>query len=352
MSRHTPFLALVAVLAVLVLTAPTAPGGSAPEGTLLVANRDGGSISFVDLALGIEIARLPIGPRIPHEVAVSPDGRWALTGEYGPGDDPGRRLVVLDVPNAAIAGYIELPVPSRPHSMVFLPGGRRAVATMQDADAIAVVDVLEREVLDVRPTGGREGHMVRIGPDGSRAYVTNRGAEGTLSVISLDRDSEPVVIATGEGAEGIAVTPDGREVWVANRRDATISIVDTDRLEVVETLESRPFPNRVEISSGGRAAVTNAMSGEEVGSFLRVYEVATRAVVGEVSLDEDGRLPSSSYGLLAHGSTAFVGDRAGRRILTFDLESPGPPTVLASAHEQPDGMAWSPLRVAALEGRD
>jgi DNA-binding beta-propeller fold protein YncE len=58
------------------------------DGTLLVANRTGGSISLFDLATGIEMARVPIGPAIPHEVAVSPDGRLALTGEYGPNDAP------------------------------------------------------------------------------------------------------------------------------------------------------------------------------------------------------------------------------------------------------------------------
>jgi hypothetical protein len=55
-----------------------------------VANRTGGSISLFDLATGVEMARVPIGPAIPHEVAVGPDGRLALTGEYGPNDAPDR----------------------------------------------------------------------------------------------------------------------------------------------------------------------------------------------------------------------------------------------------------------------
>ena len=46
----------------------------AQDGTLLVVNRQGGSISFFDLTTEVEIARIPIGPTIPHEVAVSPDG--------------------------------------------------------------------------------------------------------------------------------------------------------------------------------------------------------------------------------------------------------------------------------------
>src|SRR5690606_25596610 len=41
-----------------------------PGGTLLVVNREGGSISFIDLETSIEMARLPVGSVIPHEVAV------------------------------------------------------------------------------------------------------------------------------------------------------------------------------------------------------------------------------------------------------------------------------------------
>ena len=63
------------------------------DGTLLVSNRSGGSVSFIDLTTRVEIARVPVGPRIPHEVAVSPDGRLALTSEYGPNTSPGRHVI-------------------------------------------------------------------------------------------------------------------------------------------------------------------------------------------------------------------------------------------------------------------
>ena len=71
----------------------------AQDGTLLVVNRhaDAGSVSFFDLQTESEIARVPIGPGWPHEVAVSPDGRLALTAEYGR-ETPGERLGVFSVP--------------------------------------------------------------------------------------------------------------------------------------------------------------------------------------------------------------------------------------------------------------
>ncbi len=318
------------------------------EGTLIVANRAGGSISLIDLPTGLEIARLPIGPTIPHETAVSADGRFALTAEYGPNSAPGRHVVLIDVVGAEIVARIDLGPNSRPHSVLFHPDGRHAVATMQDSDQIAVIDLTSLRVVQTYPTGGREGHMVRLSPDGSRAYVTSRGAQGTLSVIFLDADRPPVVIDTGLGAEGISVSPDGREVWVANRQEETISVIDTESLKVVAEIPSRPYAGRVEIGANGLAVAPNGGGGgEPVPQYLRMFDVAKRAFVAEVALhDTPG---DGNFGVLIHGNWAFVGDPDDRTIRLFNMTNlQEPPVVLATAHESPDGLAWSPLRVGVM----
>ena len=128
-------------VAVLLLSLAIAAPAVAQQGTLLVANRAGGSVSFIDLPTGFEIARIPIGSVIPHEVDVSADGRRALTTEYGSDDDRGRHVVLLDVASAAVVSRIDLGPDSRPHAALFLPDGRHAVATMQDSDQLALVDL-------------------------------------------------------------------------------------------------------------------------------------------------------------------------------------------------------------------
>jgi len=321
------------------------------DGTLVVANRAGGSVSLIDLPTGSEIARLPIGPTIPHETAVSPDGRFALTAEYGPNGAPGRYVVLIDIVGANIAGRLDLGAGSRPHSVRFHPDGQHAVATMQDADRIALIDLTSMRVVKSYPTGGREGHMVRLSPDGSRAYVTSRGAQGTLSVIFLDEDRPPVVIDTGAGAEGISVTPDGREVWVANRQIETISVIDTQRLEVVAEIPSRPFAGRVEIGPNGRAVAPNGGGGGgPILQYLRLFDVATHAMMDEVPLN-DGVPGDGNFGVLVLGDAAFVSFPDAGTIRIFNmLDLSEPPVLLAAAHEAPDGMAWSPLRVGVMSG--
>ncbi len=318
------------------------------DGTLLVSNRSGGSISFIDLTTGVEIARVPVGPIIPHEVAVSPDGRLALTAEYGPNTNPGRHVILMDVATASIIGRIDLGPDSRPHTARFLPDGQHAIATMQDSDQLALLDLTSMQVVRKYPTGGREGHMVRLSPDGSRAYVTSRRAEGTLSVIFLSEERAPVVIETGPGAEGLSVTPDGSEVWVANRAVESISIIDTESLEVVATLGSRPFAGRIEMGPDGRAIVPNGGGGgAPVPQYLRVFDVESRKMLTEVPL-RDGQPQAGNFGVLIHDGLAFASVPGAGTIQMFDLNAMSEREVLVMNHEAPDGMAWTPVRVNVM----
>lgn len=323
-------------------------GALALDGTLIVANRSGGSISFIDLTAGVEVARVPIGPVIPHEVAVSPDGTKALTSEYGPEENHGQHIVLIDVASASIEARIDLGPESRPHTPLFLPDGRHAVATMQESDLVALVDLEARSVVRTYPTGGSDGHMVRLSPDGSRAYVTSRGAEGTLSVIFLDEERDPVVIETGEGAEGMDVTPDGSEIWVANRREETISVIDAESLEVVATLESRPFSGRIAMGPGGHAIVPNGGGRQSpVPRHVRLWDVDSRTLVAEVTLP--GEPYEGNFGALIHEGTAFVADPGEGLIQIYDLNGGlSNRRVLIDNHDAPDGMAWTPVRVDAM----
>lgn len=321
---------------------------AAQQGTLLVANRVGGSISFFDLATSLEVARVPVGPRIPHEVEVSPDGRLAATAEYGPNNNRGRHVIIIDVASASIIGRIDLGPDSRPHSVLFLPDGRRAVATMQDSDKLALLDIEQLRVIRTYPTGGREGHMVRLSPDGSRAYVTSRGAEGTLSVIYLEEDREPDVIFTGAGAEGLDVTSDGSEIWVANRDNESVSIVNALTLEIDETLPMRPHAGRVDIGPNGLAAMPNGRNNvTPVPQMLQIWDVAERSVVAEYPI-RDGNPGNGNFGVLVHGDHAYVADPGDGTIQVIALDGSGNRSTLATGHEGPDGIAWSPVSINAM----
>ena len=317
----------------------------AQDGTLLVVNRhaDAGSVSFFDLQAESEIARVPIGPGWPHEVAVSPDGRLALTAEYGR-ETPGERLVVIDIPGARVLGRIDMGPGTKPHDSVFLPDNRHAVVTLETTDRVALIDVANLDVVRTYPIGegAREGHMVWLSPDGSRVYVGARLGQGTVSVVYLQEDRPPTVIPSGLGAEAITVTPDGQAVWAINQDENTISVIDPETLAIVEKFDAGTQPRRLANLPGGRMAV---IYGNRETAGIHIYDIQTREVLEQLAIpgDEPG---AGGFGFLAVGDNGFVTTRLDGRILVYDFSAPeSPPRELAINHETPDGMAWSPLRL-------
>ena len=322
---------------------------AAQQGTLLVVNRhaEAGSISFFDLESEVEIARVPVGPGWPHEVAVSPDGRLALTAEYGQ-EVPGERLVIIDIPGARVLGRIDMGPDTKPHDSFFLPDNRRAVVTLETRDQLALVDVVDLSVVRTYPIGdsAREGHMIWLSPDGSRAYVGGRLGQGTVSVIYLQEDRPPTVIPSGLGAEAITVTPDGQAVWIINQDENTISIIYPETLAIVEKFDAGTQPRRLANLPGGRMAV---VYGNSTDAGIHIYDIGTREVLEQFAIpgDEPG---AGGFGFHAVGDTGFLSTRLDGRILVYDFSAPGSsPRPLATGHETPDGMAWSPLRVEVFD---
>jgi DNA-binding beta-propeller fold protein YncE len=330
----------------LTLFVTTFSSAFAADGTLLVANRTGGSVSLIDVSTKVEIARLPIGIAIPHEMAASPDGRWAITGEYGSNNAPGRHIVVIDVAAAAITSRIDLGPDSRPHSIAFLSDSQHVVVTIQDSDELVLVDIISGDVLRSYPTGGREGHMVKLSQDESQAYVANRGGVGTLSIIWLNEDRPPVVIPTGRGAEGISVSPDGREIWVGNQGDRTITIVNAQTLEVAATLAG-PAANRIEFLPNGQAVMPGGANADNTIRYLNFYDAESRQLNRRVELP--GGSSGTGVRLLAQDDVLFLSDSARNEITVLDPTSGNSPELISINAANVDGMAWSPLRMNILK---
>jgi YVTN family beta-propeller protein len=312
---------------------------------LLVVNKGESTLSIVDVGAGREIARVPTG-HAPHEVAVSPDGRWAVVTNYGTGPQPGNTLSVVDLAALEVTTTIGLGEQTRPHGIAWLPDGRRVVVTTEGNQTLTIVDVAAGVVEAAIPTGARVSHEVAVTPDGSRAFVANIGS-GSVTVIDLQERAVIRSIPTGEGAEGVAVHPSGREVWVTNRAENSITVLDARTLDHLATLESTDFPIRVAFTPDGRRAmVTNARSSE-----LRIFDIATRVTLAAVAIRpplvdagpqviafEGSAVP---IGIVSDpdGRRAYVAAASGDVVVVVNLDS-GQVETLIPVGREPDGLAW------------
>ena len=339
-----PVRSLPVLLAALLLV-PVAHGA-----TLAVANKAEATVSLIDLGSGNVVATLATGEG-PHEIGISPDGRYALVTNYGTRDRGGNSLTLIDIPAAGVVKTIDLGDYGRPHGVEWLDDESAAV-TVEASKALIVVDVGREKVTQSIGTDQEISHMVALDPERGRAYTANIGS-GSVTVLDLGKGTRETNITTGDGAEGIAVSASGEHIWVTNRGADTITILDADTLKPAGEIGSEGFPIRATATPRGQVLVTRARAGD-----LAIYDAANFEELRVVSFDLESmdveerlfgdRFGDSSVpiGVIADdkGDVAWVAHANADVITEIDLAT-GEITRMLRAGKEPDGMGFSPLDV-------
>lgn len=321
-------------------------------GTLIVLNKSDHTAMLIDRATGEVKATIPTG-QAPHEVAVSPDGKWAVVSNYG-GRESGSSLTVIHIESGKKLKDIQLGEYHRPHGLAWLSRGSRVLVTAEAKKSLLVVDVDSSKVVKAIRTDQEVSHMVVATPDDALAFVANIGS-GSVSVIDLEKASLIKTIKSYAGTEGIAVSPDGKELWVTNRSANNVSIIDTKKLEVVDTLRSESFPIRIKFTPEGKyALVSNARSGN-----VTVFDVKARKEVTKISFEVEAvseaqqRLFGDRFGkspvpigivVPPDGTLAYVANSNADVVAVIDLKE-WKVTGWIKAGREPDGLGFSPLSV-------
>ena len=341
-----PFSNIVVYSKPILLLVPIVLSAAAQGGTLVVANKSEATVSLLDQASGEVVATLPTGEG-PHEIGISPDGRFALVTNYGTRESAGNSLTLIDIPAASAVKTVDLGEYSTPHGVEWIDGTHAAI-TVEANQALIVVNVDSGEVDQSIGTDQDVSHMVALDPDGRRAYIANIGS-GSISILDLEAGEREKNIATGDGAEGVAVS--GQHIWVTNRGADTVTVLDATTYETVKEITSEGFPIRATATSRGQVLVTRARAGD-----LVVYDAETlqevRTVAFDIkSMDVEERLFGDRFGDSSvpigvivddSGKRAFVAHANADIITEIDLET-GEIVRFLRAGKEPDGMGFSPL---------
>lgn len=318
------------------------------EGTLIVLNKSGHTVNFIDLATDRIVAEIPTGKN-PHEVAVNTDGTLAVVTNYGNADHRGNSLTVIDIPNKSVK-YTHLLDYSAPHGIVFFDENR-VLVTSETSKRLLLVNIENGLIEKTVSTAQDISHMVEYAPKPQRAFVANIGS-GSVSVIDLKNFQLIQNIKTGLGAEGIAVSPDGKVVWITNRAGDTVTLLDTESLETLKVIPSEKFPIRVKLTQkSGLALVSNAQTGT-----VNIYKATEGLLLKTLSMEatatekEPGRLFQQfdnspvPVGILIHPNDryAYVANTNADVITVIDLEKMQIQKRL-KAGKEPDGLGFTPI---------
>ena len=322
-----------------------AAGGARAQGpALVVLNKAEASASLISLANGRTIATMPVG-EAPHEVAISPDGRWAVAANYG-ARTPGNSLTVLDLRSRRPVRTIDLGKYTRPHGIAWFPDGKRVVVTSEQARAVVLVDVPNGKIDRVIETG-QPGHLLTLAKDGHHLWTANIQT-GSVSLVDVDHGTVLKTVVTGRGPEGNDVSPNGRELWAADRTLNKITVLDANTLDSLASIPTGEFPNRVHFTPDGRwVLVSNIRSGT-----VDIIDAVARRAVDHITFAFDstqanatvlgamGRSPQPEGILIApDGSRAWIALSAMNRLAEVDLATRRVVRYLTTGQE-PDGMGY------------
>lgn len=165
------------------------------------------------------------GERMPHQMAVTPDGKTLLVTEYGYG-----ALAFYDLVREEVVA--EVPVGGGPHGLALSPDGRFAYVAASQSGSIAVVDIAQRTRVAEVATHLLPWQIV-LSPAGDRAWVTTQG-DDTLAEIDLEAREQVRLLHLGEPyVVAAAGLPDGRLV-VGGHSSNRLFNIDTAEGAVVD----------------------------------------------------------------------------------------------------------------------
>jgi YVTN family beta-propeller protein len=301
-----------------------------PRPGLVVLDKDESALTVVDPTTLKTVARVETGP-IPHEVAVSDDGKIAVTTNYGPHQD-GTTLSVIDLDTMKEIHRVELDELRGPHGIAFYGG--KFYFTAEGASSIGRYDPATNKVDWMRLIGQLRTHMLVISKDGKTIFTANVNSD-SVSAVEFDAsgtNSKVTNIPVGKGPEGMDLSPDGAEVWAANSGDGTVSVVDAGAKRTVGTIDVKTkHSNRLKFTLDGKLVLISDLGSGD----LVVVDVATRKEVKRLKLGK------SAEGILMEpgGARAFVAVSGDDKVAVVDLKKLEVVGTIATGKD-PDGLAW------------
>jgi len=309
---------------ILLLTA----GATSADPLLLVVNKSDHNVQVINGTTykTIELIRTGEGP---HELAISPDGRYAYVGDFEGSDNT---VSVIDLKQMARVKSINMKPNYGPHSIAVAPDGKKMYVTVEKSRAINEVDLTSYEITRTFATDESLTHMCALSIDGTMLFGVS-ARSGNINVFDLGTGRRIRNVYVSRGVEGIDVTPDGSEIWVTSRRAQAVAVIDVETLRMVHDMARTGNPIRVKITPDGTQAwVTCPTMG-----IVMAYDTATREEISGI------RTGDGPIGLLIEpsGHRVFVANQNDGDVAVIDRkEMKVVERITVGA--RPDGMAWVP----------
>ena len=301
---------------------PAEPAGP----VLLVGNKGEDTVSFIDIETGKELGRSPTG-KMPHEIAISPDGSQAAVVAYGD-----KTIDLFDVVTRAKIKTIDLSPNEGPHGIAWLKDGR-IVVTTERSQSVAIVDPPAGKLVSSIKTEQQGTHMVAVTADGTTAYTSNISA-GTVSVLDLAAGKKLRDMPVGGRPEGIALSRDELVLWVGDLEGSRVQAYDIATFDKLGEVATGKVPIRVAASPDGRFIVTSNLG----AGGLTIIDAVSRQKLRDIVLSGDEKAGQVTILFSPDGKLLYAAETGADVVAEVELAT-GKVLRRLSAGKNGDGLA-------------
>lgn len=191
--------------------------------------------------------------------------------------------------------------------------GELLFVTLPATSQVAVITTRSWKVIDYIDAGTRPTR-IRMQPDQHYVWVTN---DDGVTVIDPATLKVAAKIATAAGEHDIVISSDSRFAFVSNHENATVSVVDIQKLEKLNDVKVGPEPESMALSELSKAIYVAA----ETDGSIAVIDEKSREVIAQMKTKPGARsirfAPGGRYGFVVNtkGSTINIFDAASNRML-------------------------------------
>lgn len=322
-------ISMLAIFAVAIFCAIGASGATTvdyniPTGTngLIMVDKVGGFVRFFDAVTLQEFADSAFDPSPdpgikPHEIAISPDHKFAYISVYGDGiygnnPHPGHTIAVVDLKAKKMVGSIDVSPNVAPHGLQFDAEGTLYV-TCDQSRKVLIIDPAKRHIeasIDVEGTG----HWIALLPNGSKLYVANKNDRPFISVVDVRQRKMIGRVPMPNGTQGIVASPDGSKVLAADNSEPYLAVISPETDSVIDRIQITGGERgiyKVFYSPDGSLVLTlmndgqvNILNGSDLHAPQRTLKVGRNAM---------------GFAFSADGKTAIVGNHSDGTASVIDL---------------------------------
>ena len=311
----------------------------AQSGHLLVIEKGSQSLAVVDPASAQKLGSAAETGITGHEVAASPDGKYAYVPIYGnsgvgkPGTD-GSQLDVIDLATRQVVGTLTFDHGVRPHDPVIGPKDHLLYVTTELDKTITVIDPKDPKnpkIVATIPTGSAESHMLALSHDGKRGYTANVGP-GTVSVLDIPNRKTLTIIPISGNTQRISISPDDKYVFTSDQTKPQLAVISTATNTVTKWI---PLPSTgygTASTPDGRWLLVDCMPSKQVV----VIDLKTLTVAHTIDV------PATPQELLVNpnNKVAYTSCDRTNQVAEIDLSTWKVSRLIPTA-KSADGLAWS-----------